>query len=173
MHAPDRCMITIVAHDPAWAIAYEVAAARIRKVLGPIALSIDHVGSTAVPGLPAKPVLDLTITVRDSTREQDYLPPLVSAGFALAIREPEWFEHRMLQGAHPATNLHVFSRCCPELERMRTFRNWLRVSEADAALYAETKRALAQRAWLSVEQYAEAKRSVIDAILTRALASVA
>jgi len=124
-------MITIVDHDPAWAIAYEATAARVRAALGAIALSIDHVGSTAVPGLPAKPVIDLAIAVPDSAHKKDYVPHLAAA------------EHRTLRGVDPATNLHVFSTCCSELEQMRIFRNRLRANEADAALYARTKRALA------------------------------
>jgi len=160
--------IEVVDYDPDWPAQFERGAGRIRAALGAAALSVEHVGSTSVPGLAAKPIIDINLAVADSSLECAYLPQLSAAGYRLAIREPEFFEHRMFKGADPAVNLHVFSAGCPELDRMRLFRDWLRQSPEDVALYAETKRRLAARTWTCVQNYADAKTKVVQAILARA-----
>ena len=162
--------ITLLDYDPAWAGQFEQIAARLRAALGEAALAIEHVGSTAVPGLAAKPVIDVNLAVADTTHEDSYAPLLEAAGFRFAHREPEWFEHRMFKGQAPAVNLHVFPRDCPELQRMRLFRDWLRAHPDDREHYQRTKRALAQQAWPSVQDYADAKSAVITEILARATA---
>jgi GrpB-like predicted nucleotidyltransferase (UPF0157 family) len=164
---PDR-KITIVSYDPQWPELFQREAERIHGVLGNLALRIDHTGSTAVPGLPAKPIVDITLAVADSSRDAAYVPALQSAGYTLRIREPEWHEHRMLTGPDTAVNLHVFSAGCPEIDRILLFRDWLRSHPADRDLYARTKRTLAQREWNSVDEYATAKGAVIAEILARA-----
>ena len=166
---PDRARkIEIVAYDPAWPHLFAAQEARIRAALGAAALLIEHVGSTSVPGLRAKPVIDVQLAVRDSANEDDYRPALEQAGYRLIVREPEWFEHRLFKGAAPETNLHVYSSGCAELDRCRLFRDWLRVSAEDVALYASTKQELATRGWAHVQDYANAKQDVIDEILARA-----
>ena len=160
--------IVLVDYDPRWADVFEREAARIRAVLAEGALRIEHVGSTSVPGLPAKPVVDIVLVVTDSADETAYLPALASTGYRLHLREPDWYEHRMLKGPDADINLHTFSAGCPEIERMLMFRNWLRVNSADRQLYARTKLALAQREWTFVQNYADAKHEVIDGIMTRA-----
>ncbi len=168
---PDRGrQIEIVPYDPAWPLLFEAQAARIRAVLGALALAVEHVGSTAVPHLAAKPVLDIHLAVPDSADEAAYRTRLEQSGFRLLVREPAWFEHRMFKGSDPETNLHVFSAGCPEIDRCRLFRDWLRASPDDRALYAATKQALAQRAWSHVQDYADAKQAVILAIMARAQA---
>jgi GrpB-like predicted nucleotidyltransferase (UPF0157 family) len=113
-----------------------------------------------VPGLAAKPVIDIVLVVTDSVDETAYLPALESAGYLLRIREPKWYEHRMLKGRGPETNLHVFSAGCPEVGRMLLFRDWLRGNGAD--------RALAQKEWQQVQDYADFKTAVVKEILERA-----
>ena len=98
------------------------------------------------------------------------MPDLEAAGYVLRIREPEWFEHRLFKGPDTNVNLHVFSARCDEAERMLLFRDWLRRSESDRALYAATKRALASREWKYMQQYADAKSAVVAAIMARASA---
>jgi GrpB-like predicted nucleotidyltransferase (UPF0157 family) len=161
-------LVRLVPYDPAWPRLFAAQQARIRDALGPRALAVEHVGSTAVPGLAAKPVIDIHLTVRASAAESEYCPQLERAGYRLTIREPEWFEHRMFKGAAPEVNLHVFSPGCPELERCLLFRDWLRTSDGDRALYARVKEALAARAWERVQDYADAKTDVIAEIMARA-----
>ena len=162
--------IDIADYDPAWPLQFEHQAARIRAALGAAVLSLDHVGSTAVPGLAAKPVIDIHLVVESSQQEAAYAPALEAAGYSLAVREPDWFEHRMFKGQDPSVNLHVFSKACPELERVKLFRDWLRQSPQDRDLYAETKRRLAMGDWTYVQNYADAKQAVIGEIMGRATA---
>ena len=159
--------ILLVDYDPRWAELFAREAARIRAVLA-AALQIEHVGSTSVPGLPAKPILDILLVVTGSADEAAYLPALESAGYRLHIREADWYEHRMFKGPDTEINLHTFSAGCPEVDRMLLFRDWLRVDPADRQLYARTKSALAQKDWTFVQHYADAKSAVIDDIMSRA-----
>jgi GrpB-like predicted nucleotidyltransferase (UPF0157 family) len=140
----------------------------VRAALALRALCIEHVGSSSVPGLAAKPVIDIVLVVADSANEKAYAADLESAGYVLRIREPEWFEHRMFKGTNPEVNLHVFSSGCPEVHRMLRFRDWLRVNAADRELYQRAKFALAQQDWGQVQDYADAKSAVVAAILARA-----
>jgi GrpB-like predicted nucleotidyltransferase (UPF0157 family) len=129
--------IVLVDYDPRWADLFEREAARIRTVLAKEALRIEHVGSTSVPGLPAKPIVDVVLVVTDSADEGAYLPALASTGYRLHVREPHWHEHRMFKGPHTDINLHTFSAGCLEIDRMLLFRDWLRANPADRQLYAD------------------------------------
>ena len=166
---PRSGVILIVDYDPEWPHRFEGEAARIRAALGGGALRIEHTGSTSVPGLPAKPILDIVLVVGDSAKEEEYAPALESAGYALRIREPEWHEHRMFKGSEPDVNLHVFSTGCPEVDRMLMFRDWLRTNAGDRELYARFKRTLAKQEWKYTQNYADAKTGVIQEILARAM----
>jgi GrpB-like predicted nucleotidyltransferase (UPF0157 family) len=167
---PSGATVEIVDYDPHWPERFNRIAAHIRKALGPAVLSIEHVGSTSVPGLAAKPVIDANLLVKDSSREDAYAPALEAAGYMLAVREPEWFEHRLFERREPRANVHVFSDGCPEADRMRLFRDWLRRSDDDRTLYANTKRQLASQNWSRVQDYADAKQNVIGEIMARAKA---
>lgn len=160
--------IEIVDYDPEWPRLYEREAARIRAALGEVALRIEHVGSTSVPGLAAKPRIDILLVVADSANEASYVPALEAAGYVLRIREPEWYEHRVFKGPDTDVNLHVFTIGCPEIERMLGFRDHLRRYEADRRLYERTKRELAQRDWKYTQNYADAKTAVVEEIIARA-----
>jgi GrpB-like predicted nucleotidyltransferase (UPF0157 family) len=162
--------VEVVDYDADWPAQFSRIAARLRELLGPLVLSLDHVGLTAVPGLAAKPVIDINMVIEDTRVEETYAPQLERVGYRLAVREPEWFEHRMFRGSQPASNLHVFPRGCPEVERMRLFRDWLRHDFGDVSLYANTKRRLAERTWDSVQDYADAKQDVIEQMMKRARA---
>jgi GrpB-like predicted nucleotidyltransferase (UPF0157 family) len=165
--------IELVDHDPAWRDAYERLAARVRRALGARVLGLEHVGSTSVPGLCAKPIVDVVLEVADPAAEPDWLPALEREGLTLRVREPAWYEHRVLgrsetnDGA-PPVNLHVFAVGCPEVARMVTFRDHLRRDAEDRELYDRTKRRLAARHWTFVQDYADAKSEVVLAILSRA-----
>ena len=160
--------IRLVAYDPDWPDSFRREADRIRAVLGDRVLQLEHVGSTAVPGLPAKPVIDLVLVLANSADEPAYVPALEAAGYVLRIREPDWNEHRLFKGPESNINLHVFSSGCPEIGRMLAFRDWLRIDASDRDLYARTKLELAQKHWKYVQNYADAKTAVIQQIVTRA-----
>ena len=160
--------VLIVDYDPRWAELFEREAARIRAVLAERALRVEHVGSTSVPGLPAKPVIDILLVVTDSADETSYVPALAATGYRLHIREADWYEHRMFKGPDTDINLHTFSAGCPEIDRMLMFRDWLRINPADRQLYARTKLTLAQREWTFVQNYADAKGVAIEGIIARA-----
>ena len=160
--------IPLVDYDPQWPNRFQDEAKRICTLLGEHALRVEHVGSTSVPGLTAKPTIDIVLVVTDSANELEYAPALKRAGYQIHIREPGWYEHRMFKGAEHDVNLHVFSAGCPEVERMLTFRDWLRASEGDRELYARFKRALAKKTWKYIQNYADAKTSVIEQIMSRA-----
>jgi len=156
-----------VDYDAGWPALFEREADRIRAALGNRVLQLEHAGSTSVPGLAAKPILDIVLAVADSADEPAYVPALELAGYWLKIREPNWFEHRMLKGPDTDVNLHVFSSGCAEIDRMLAFRDWLRDNAADRELYLRAKLTLAQREWENVQAYADAKTAVIGEILAR------
>jgi GrpB-like predicted nucleotidyltransferase (UPF0157 family) len=155
-------------YDPEWPRLYEREKERIRAALGHRVIRIEHVGSTSVPGLPAKPLIDVALEVPDSADEAAYVPALEASGYNLRIREPDWFEHRLLKGPDADVNVHVFTAGCEEVDRMLLFRDWLRRNAADRRLYAVTKRELADREWKYMQQYADAKTAVVDEIMARA-----
>jgi GrpB-like predicted nucleotidyltransferase (UPF0157 family) len=165
---PMPARIELRDYDPIWPRLYAREAARIRSALGERVVRLEHAGSTSVPGLAAKPIIDIVLEVPDAAEEAAYLPALEAAGYVLRLREPDWFQHRLLKGPDTDLNLHVFSAGCPETDRMLLFRDWLRGDTGDRALYVRTKRELAARDWGSVQQYADAKTAVIGAILARA-----
>lgn len=164
--------IEIRDYDPEWPRLYDREAERIRAVLGERVLRLEHAGSTSVPGLPAKPLIDIILEVHDSSDEASYAGDLEAADYELRIREPEWFEHRLFKGPDTNINLHVFSAGCEETGRMLLLRNWLRTTDSDRELYAQKKRELASRDWKYVQQYADAKTAIVTEILARAQASL-
>ena len=160
--------IQIVDYDPDWPVLYEREEVRIRAALGEKVVRLEHVGSTSVSTLPAKPIVDMVLEVRDSADEGSYIPDLEAAGYVLVIREPEWFEHRVFKGPDTNINLHVFSAGCEERDRMVLFRDWLRSNDDDRARYAAAKRELAARDWKYVQQYADAKTAIVAEIMSNA-----
>ena len=93
----EKRTITIIDYDPGWPQKFEIRVVQIGKALGAAALRIEHIGSTSVPGLAAKPIIDILLVVSDSADESTYLPALEGVGYVLRVREPEWNEHRMLR----------------------------------------------------------------------------
>ena len=160
--------VTLVEYDAAWPALFRREAARIRGALGDRALLVEHVGSTSVPGLAAKPIIDIALAVPDSSDESAYAPSLESAGYVLRIREPDWFEHRVFKGPDTNVNLHVFTVGASEIDRMLAFRDRLRMQPQERALYERTKRDLAGQTWRYIQHYADAKSEVVGAILARA-----
>ena len=156
-------------YNPDWPGMFSDLAARVRAALPNRVLMLEHVGSTSIKGLSAKPIIDILLVVEDSRRESDYVQPLESQGFTLRRREPEWFEHRLFRHAEIKSNLHVFSQDCTEIDRMLAFRDWLRANPEDRLLYEAAKRELAAKHWAYGQDYADAKTEVVRAILDRSL----
>lgn len=162
---PERRVIGLVAHDPAWTRRFQAERDRIERALGRAARRIDHIGSTAVAGLVAKPIVDIVVGVDDPDDEPAYRPALERAGYRLRVREPG---HRMLRTADLGVHVHVCAAGGPWERRHLLFRDRLRADAADRARYAAVKRALAQREWTDMNAYAEAKSDVIAQITARA-----
>jgi GrpB-like predicted nucleotidyltransferase (UPF0157 family) len=160
-------LVELVDPDPAWAERYARRAAELRAALGPRARLVEHVGSTSVPGLVAKPTVDIVLGLDDVDDEPAYLPDLEALGYDLRVREPG---HRCLRIGEPdeLVNLHCYAHADAEIRRLLVFRDRLRADEADRELYAATKRGLAGREWRDMNYYAEAKGPVIKEILHRA-----
>lgn len=165
---PHNAPITLVEYDPHWPELFDREANRIRSILGGRVLQLEHVGSTSVPGLCAKPIIDILLVVADSSDEPSYVPDMERAGYMLRIREPDWFEHHLFKGPDTDINLHVFSAGASEVKRMLCFRDRLRTSDADRENYERVKRNLAQHVWRNVQNYADAKTMVIKEIMERA-----
>jgi GrpB-like predicted nucleotidyltransferase (UPF0157 family) len=160
--------VQVVDYDPAWPGLFQREAERVRAVLGERVVQLEHVGSTSVPGLAAKPIIDIMLIVPDSSDEPAYGPDLEAAGYLLVIREPDWYQHRCFKGPDTNVNLHVYSPACPEIERYLIFRDRLRGHPDDRAHYQQVKRELAERDWTYVQQYADAKTEVVESIIARA-----
>ena len=170
---PYATKVIIEEYDPRWPEWFAADKARIEAALGPVALMVEHTGSTSVPGLGAKPIIDVLLAVPDTSDEPSYLPALEAAGYALRIREPEWLEHRCFyvrDGAHDV-NLHVFSPkyAQEEIDRVLGFRDWLRTHDEDRDRYAAAKRELSTKDWRFVQDYADAKAPIISEILAKVL----
>ncbi|MBO3665051.1 GrpB family protein [Microbacterium stercoris] len=166
--------IEIAEPDPSWPASYERVAEIVRSALGARVLQLEHVGSTSVPGLPAKPIIDVDLIVADPADEAGWLPPLRDVGFIHTVREPWWQEHRCLKLPDPQANLHVWGPSAAEPWKHRIFRDHLRRDEADRLLYAAVKRASAADAnsrGETVMQYNARKQAVIREIYTRAFSA--
>jgi GrpB-like predicted nucleotidyltransferase (UPF0157 family) len=163
--------IVVADYDPGWSERFRHEEARIRAALGGAALSVEHIGSTSVPGLAAKPIVDVLLVVEASGDEASYLPALEEAGYVLRVREPDFDEHRMFRTPAKDVHVHVFSAGSPEIDRYLLLRERLREDKGDRELYARTKRELANREWPSMQHYAEAKTEVIEGIIARAAAA--
>jgi GrpB-like predicted nucleotidyltransferase (UPF0157 family) len=168
-HAP--APVEVVPPDPGWPADYRRVRERVIAALGERVVALEHVGSTSVPDLWAKPLIDIDLTVADSSEEASYLPALEAAGFELRIREPDWEEHRLLGGHEPWTNLHVWSPGSTEPRRHVAFRDWLRANEGDRRVYAELKRSLAAQGFTDVMDYNTAKGGLIYDIYERIFAA--
>lgn len=157
--------IKLVGYDTDWPKKFETHERVIADALGGSALRIEHVGSTSVPGLAAKPIIDILVVVPDSADESAYLPRLEAAGYVLRVREPDWHEHRMFRTPERDAHIHIYSAGCPEIEQTLAFRDLLRGNSDDRRRYEQRKRELAAQEWSDMNAYAEAKTEVIENII--------
>jgi GrpB-like predicted nucleotidyltransferase (UPF0157 family) len=159
--------LVIADYDPAWSARFAELQARIALAVRDAALAIEHIGSTSVPGLAAKPIIDVLVVVADVDAEPSYVTALEDAGFVLRVREAG---HRMFRTPDRDVHIHVYSSGDQSVRDYLDLRDWLRIDEADRALYEDVKRDLAQRPWSDLNHYAEAKTDVIQRVLGRARA---
>ena len=155
----------VVDYDPQWAHIFEEHRQRIQSALTTVPVDIHHIGSTSVPGLPAKPIIDIAVAVDDITAEEDYLAPLLAAGYLLRVREPA---HRLVRTPELDVHVHILEKGDPAITRYLVFRDRLRSDTADRELYAETKQALIRQGFDDMNAYSDAKTDVIVAIMGRA-----
>ena len=165
---PHHGSVHLADASPEWPRQYAAVAARIRTALAGLVIQVEHAGSTSVPGLAAKPIIDVLLLVPDATDEAAYVPALEAAELLLYLREPGWHQHRLLRCSDPPVNLHVFSAGSEEAERMLLFRDRLRTHPEERERYERLKRQLATRHWVQVQDYADAKSAVVEEIIARA-----
>jgi GrpB-like predicted nucleotidyltransferase (UPF0157 family) len=163
----ERRPVVIVDYDPAWVDRFALERDRVEAALGSTALVIEHIGSTSVPGLAAKPVVDILVVVADPDDDTGFTAALEDVGYQLRVREPG---HRMFRTPERDVNVHLWAEGDDEVSKYLLFRDWLRIASDDRARYADRKRELAQRQWADVNDYADAKTDVVEAILERARA---
>ncbi len=165
---PIQEIIEVVAYDPQWNIIGKQTADTIKEALGDVALNIVHVGSTAVPGLSAKPVIDIDLIVKEPASEETYLPALEKLGYDLTVREPSYYQHRCLRLATPRVNVHIFGPECPEHIRHILFRDWLRNHSSDRELYMQAKNKAIDNVNVSnVMDYNQRKQQAVREIYQR------
>jgi GrpB-like predicted nucleotidyltransferase (UPF0157 family) len=160
----EKRYLELVDYDGRWPEIFRDHQDRIRRALTAVVSAVEHVGSTSVPGLAAKPIIDIVVTVPDITAEEDYLDPLILAGYELRVREPG---HRMVRTPACNAHVHILQHDNPDVDEYLLFRDHLRVDANDRALYERTKRALLVQDWDDMNAYAEAKTEVITAIKER------
>ncbi|MGC4796884.1 GrpB family protein [Micromonospora saelicesensis] len=165
--------VVIEEYDGAWAQRFIAVRSSLTEALGGLIIRVEHVGSTAVPGLAAKPVIDVDLVIGDTADESGYLPALQRLGYRLVLREPWWHGHRMLLSPAEDVNLHVWPQGAPEPVRHLLFRDWLRSHPHDRERYAATKRRLARDTAHRPRDYSLAKNDVIDEIYARIFAASA
>ncbi len=160
--------VQVVEHHPGWSRRFSEHSERIGGALEEAARRVEHIGSTAVPGLAAKPIIDILLVVDDPADEASYLPSLEAAGYELRVREPDFDEHRMLRTPTRDVHIHVFPSWSPEIDRYLALREHLRASPPARVLYEARKRELANREWPTMDHYAHAKGAVIEALIAEA-----
>ncbi|MCU1484226.1 MAG: hypothetical protein JWN67_972 [Actinomycetia bacterium] len=161
---PEQVPIEVVDPDPAWTDRFTAERARIATALAGIDHRAEHVGSTSVAGLAAKPIIDIQLSVPD-VDDDTWLAPLERAGYALRVREPG---HWMVRTPERDVHVHVCSTGSAWERRHLLFRDWLRTCDEDRDRYGSIKRTLATREWPTRQHYTEAKSDVIRDITARA-----
>jgi GrpB-like predicted nucleotidyltransferase (UPF0157 family)/predicted ester cyclase len=159
--------LEIVAYDPSWPARFETERARIASAIGDLALRIEHIGSTSIPGLAAKPIIDILVVVPKITDDPRFVPALEAAGYELRVTEPD---HRMFRTPVRDVHVHLFEQGSQEIIDYFDLRDWLRRDADGRERYASVKRDLAERPWRDMNDYADAKSPIVQDTLRRARA---
>jgi GrpB-like predicted nucleotidyltransferase (UPF0157 family)/predicted ester cyclase len=157
--------VVILEYDEAWPARYEIERARIAAAVGSVARRIEHIGSTSIPGLAAKPIIDIVLVVADVDADASFSPALVESGYELRVREAD---HRMFRTPARDVHIHVYSEGSQEIVDYLDLRDWLRGDADGRERYATVKRSLATQSWRDMNEYAEAKSDVVQDTLRRA-----
>lgn len=165
---PEALEVGLCDHDARWAEDFLRHRRRILDALAVVDVEVEHMGSTSVPGLAAKPIVDIVVVVPDITAEEDYLDGLVAAGYELRVREPG---HRLVRTPARDVHVHVYQRGDAAVDDYLLLRDHLRADAGDRALYEGVKRALMRQRWDDMNDYADAKSDVVLAIKARARAA--
>jgi GrpB-like predicted nucleotidyltransferase (UPF0157 family) len=160
--------VELCEHDPAWSQRFLSHAHRIHGALGGAVQRVEHIGSTAVPALFAKPIIDILLVVDDAADEASYLPELEDVGYELRVREADFDEHRMLRTPARDVHIHVFPPWSAEIDRYLILRDHLRACPQARTAYEARKRELSNREWPTMNHYATAKGAVIEALIAEA-----
>lgn len=158
--------LELQSYDDGWPDMYRDQ--RIAEALASVDIEVEHIGSTSVPGLAAKPIIDIVVAVNDIIAEEDYLDALLAAGYVLRVREPV---HRLVRTPSRDVHVHLFEHGDPAVDEYLLLRDHLRSDAADRTLYETTKRGLLRKRWDDKNDYADAKTDVILAIKARARAA--
>jgi len=162
--------ISLARTNPEWIQIFSARRAQLMRLHG--VLEVHHVGSTSVPGVPAKPIIDIDI-VADYKLISTTLTQFIREGLFLTLHEPFWHEHYLLKNISATLNVHVFPNGCIIPDRDTNFRNLLKSSSSLAAEYTELKRKLARQEWASVNDYAHAKSLfIVDALKSSGYSAV-
>jgi len=167
----ERPPVPLVVHDydPAWQQTYAAWRRGIADALGPAALAIEHVGSTSVPGLAAKPIVDIQVSVADLADEARYVPQLAAVGLVLRSRDEMHRYFRPPAGQPREVHVHVCAAGSQWEHDHLLFRDYLRTDLAACRRYAEAKRVNASRWSGDSWAYTEAKTDVVLDILEQAV----
>lgn len=165
---PEPLKLELHSYDERWVGLYLDHRRRILNALVAATVGVEHIGSTSVPGLAAKPIIDIVVTVDDVTAEEDYLDVLLDAGYELRTREPG---HRLVRMPSRDVHVHIYEHGDPAVSEYLLLRDWLRSNADDRDLYESTKRSLLRGRWDDMNAYADAKTDVILAIKARARAA--
>ncbi|MCP2282248.1 GrpB domain, predicted nucleotidyltransferase, UPF0157 family [Promicromonospora umidemergens] len=164
---PEKLEVGLQSYDARWAEDYLYHRRRILAALAAVDVDVEHIGSTSVPGLAAKPIVDIVVAVPDITAEEEYLDELLAAGYELRVREPG---HRLVRTPTRDVHVHAYERGDAAVHEYLLLRDHLRTDADDRALYEGVKRALISQRWDDMNAYADAKSEVILAIKARAKA---
>lgn len=164
----EKRVIEIVPYSSAWPHQFQDHSTRIKDAIGEVALRIEHIGSTSVERLAAKPIIDILVVIADPSKEELYLQSLLNAGYELRVREPDYDNHRMFRTTERDVHIHIYPPSSEEVERYLIFRDFLRTNPEARDEYAALKQKLSESNWKDMNEYSAAKTSFIDEIITRA-----
>ena len=157
--------LKVVDYDERWPVVFAEHHERLIEALQGRPAEIEHIGSTSVPGLAAKPIVDIVVVVDDITAEENYLPQMLEAGYVLRVREPG---HRLVRTPELDVHVHIYGKGDPAVTNYLLLRDRLRADAGDRELYARTKLELIAQGFDDMNAYSDAKSEVIAGILKRA-----
>ena len=165
--------IKICDYDPTWPAEFEQERARLHSVLASIVTTIEHVGSTAVPGLAAKPIIDMLVGVHSLSEARVHsIEALAALGYAYMADYESWLPGEMLFRKGPpgpwTHHAHVMERSSPRWEELMSVRDYLRAHHDVATAYGELKKALAVVFQDDIAGFRDAKRPFLQAVMARA-----